>query len=60
MDDEPKRADVGVGFGTLDIVDGCGDAGTRTEVGRSPMGSSVGRAIPPARCTDESERERET
>ena len=41
VDDEPKRADVGVGFGTLDIVDGWGDAGTRTEVGRSPMGSST-------------------
>lgn len=37
-----------------------GESGTSTECGRSPMGSSVGRAIPPARCTDESERERET
>lgn len=35
-----------------------GESGTSTECGRSPMGSSVGRAIPPARCTDESERER--
>lgn len=41
LGNEPKRADVGVGFGTFDIIEGCGDGGTRTEFGRSPIGRST-------------------